>query len=166
MMMMMIKIFVSMIVYIFIHSNDGRYIHSSLHFCLNFNWYGFFLNFYSTGEAMWLATNVSDTLDSYTVIAWWLCDCLWDMTHCFQLAGITLLWIAGVKIGWEIPQLQCILAHMIGENFHHILGHWLSCCASHLCNTVQGHCTVHQISTRQPGWEAINSLLSDTMKIT
>ena len=110
---------------------------------------------------MWLATNVSDTLDSYTVIAWWLCDCLWDMTHCFQLAGITLLWIAGVKISWEIPQLQCILAHMIGENFHHILGHWLSCCASHLCNTVQGHCTVHQISTRQPGWEAINSVGHD-----
>ena len=88
-------------------------------FCLKFNWCGSFLNFYSTGEAMWLATNVSDTLESYTVIAWWLWDCQWNMTHCFQLAGITLLWIAGVKIGWEILQLQCILAHMIGENFHH-----------------------------------------------
>ena len=118
---MLIKIFVLIIVYMFIHFNNERYMHSPLRFCLKFNWYGSFLNFYSTGEAMWLATNASDTLDSYTVIAWRLCDCLWDMTHCLQMAGITLWWIAGVKIGWEIPQLQCILVHMIGENFHHFL---------------------------------------------
>ena len=43
------------------------------------------------------------------------------MRHCFQLAGITLLWIAGVKISWEIPQLQCILAYTISGNFHHCL---------------------------------------------
>ena len=162
---MMIKIFVLMIVYMFIHFNNERYIHSPLHFCLKFNWCGSFLNFYSTGEAMWLATNVSDTLESYTVIAWWLWDCKWDMTHCFQLAGITLLWITGVKIGWEIPQLQCILAHVIGENFHHFYRP-LTALSRIPSDTVQGHCTVHQISIRQPGWEAINSLLSDTMIIT
>ena len=63
--MMMIKIFVSMIVfYMFIHFNNERYIHSPLHLCLKFNYCGSFLNFYSTGEAMWLATNVSDTFDT------------------------------------------------------------------------------------------------------
>ena len=41
-------------------------------FCLKFNWYGSFLNFHFTGEAMRLETNVSDILDDSKILAWWL----------------------------------------------------------------------------------------------
>ena len=34
-------------------------------------------------------------------------------------------------------------------------GHWQSRCTTQLCNAVQGHCAVYQISRRQPGWGAI-----------
>ena len=35
-----------------------------------FNWYGSFLHL--AGKAMQLETNVSDILDDWTVLAWWL----------------------------------------------------------------------------------------------
>ena len=43
-------------------------------------------------------------IDCYTV--WRPYDCQQGTRHCPQLAAITLLWLAGLNIGWGIPLLQ------------------------------------------------------------
>ena len=43
------------------------------------------------------------------------------MRHGLQLAGITLLLLAGVNIVWDCLCHYGLWAHMTGKNFHHIL---------------------------------------------
>ena len=56
-------------------------------------------------------------VDCYTVLLWWLYECLGEgggMGHDHQLAGIKLLWLAGLNIGWRMPLSQCIQCVQIG----------------------------------------------------
>ena len=158
---MMMKICVLMIVYMFIHFNNEiyRYIHSPLYFCLKFNWCGSFLNFYSTGEAMWLATR---KLHSHSLVA----------------VGLSVGYDTLLPTGWHHTFVNSWCENRLGDpSVAMYSGSYdrrkfppfkrpLTVLLRILSDTVQGHCTVHQISIRQPGWAAINSLLSDTMIIT
>ena len=52
-------------------------------------------------------------VDWYTVLLWWLYECLGEdgMGHDHQLAGINVLWLAWLNIGWRMPlsqYIQCI----------------------------------------------------------
>ena len=56
-------------------------------------------------------------VDCYTVLLWWLYECLGEgggVGHDHQLAGIKLLWLAGLNIGWRMPLSQCIQCVQIG----------------------------------------------------
>ena len=61
-------------------------------------------------KALWrhqkYAWHVSYVIDSYTAWAWRLWDCQWV----WDMASITLLWLADLNIDWEMPQLQCIMS--------------------------------------------------------
>ena len=48
-------------------------------------------------------------VDCYTVLAWWQQDCHRCVRHGLQLAGITLLWLVGLKIDWDCPVPHCIM---------------------------------------------------------
>ena len=58
-------------------------------------------------------------VDCYTVLTCWQSDCQWGMRHGLQLAGITLLWLAGLYIVWYCHSCNGLQAHMAGGNFHH-----------------------------------------------
>ena len=63
-------------------------------------------------------TIVQGWLDCYTVLVWWHCDCQWGRRPSgLQLAGITLLWLAGLKIGWDCLSHNGLLGDVTAENF-------------------------------------------------
>ena len=69
-------------------------------------------------------------LDCYTALVWWHWDCQRGMRHGLQLAGITLLWLAGLNINWD-----CLGHNRLGAcdslEFSPVFrGHWQSPCTA------------------------------------